>query len=318
MELSIIVPVYNVEKYLEKCINSLVNQTLAQSEYEIIIVNDGSPDNSQSIIERFAKQYTNIVPFIKENGGLSDARNYGIDKAKGDYIAFVDSDDYVDSRMYEVMLKKAREQDFDMVVCDFKEIYDNYEMQGSSRVKQDLLTRDEVRHAMLDFYPSAWNKIYKKELFENIRFKKGVWFEDVECLYRMFPKIKSVGVVKETFCFYMQRTGSISRSADLRIFHYVDNWNGVVEYYKSNGYMEEYRKELEFCYVRYLYATFIKACLKCDRKTYKCAMDIAIKEVKRHFRYYRSNSYFYSSMKGIYCVLFNKLLGEILYIIKSR
>lgn len=318
MDLSIIVPVYNVEDYLEKCIDSLVNQTLCSSKYEIIIVNDGSPDGSQDIIDRFAKEYPNIIALKKANGGLSDARNCGLDRAKGDYIAFVDSDDYVDSRMYEAMLKKAKEHDFDMVVCDFKEIYDNREVQGSSRVKTDLLTRDDVRHAMLDFYPSAWNKIYKKELFENIRYKKGVWFEDVECLYRMFPKIRSVGVIKETFYFYMQRVGSISKSADSRIFHYIDNWEGIVEYYESNGYMKEYKKELEFCYVRYLYATFIKACLKCDKKTYKHAVDIAIKEVKRHFGYYRLNSYFYSSLKGIYCVFFNKLLGEILYIIKTR
>ena len=318
MELSIIVPVYNVEQYLKRCLDSLVRQTLKRDCYEIIIVNDGSPDNSQSIIDTFADKYSNIVALQKQNGGLSDARNFGLERAKGDYIAFVDSDDYVDTRMYEVMLQKAKEQDFDMVVCDFKEVYDNYELQGSSRVTKDLLTKEDVRHAMLDFYPSAWNKLYKRELFAEIQFKKNVWFEDVECLYRLFPIIKNVGVVKETLYYYIQRAGSISKSMDPRIFHCVYNWNGIIEYYEQNNYMDMYEKEIEYCYVRYLYATFLKASLKYDRETYKKALNIAIEEVQKRYKGYRKNFYFYQSLKGIYCILFGRLLGEILYIIKGR
>jgi len=318
MELSIIVPVYNVEKYLEKCLNSLVEQSLDNSRYEVIVVNDGSPDKSQDIIDKFASEYPNVVGVQKSNGGLSDARNFGLDRAKGNYVAFVDSDDYVDIHMYEVMLEKAKDQDFDVVVCDFKEIYENYEIQGSSRVQKDLLDKDDVRRAMLDFYPSAWNKIYKRELFDKVRYKKGVWFEDVECLYRLFPNIKTVGVVKDPFYYYIQRSGSISKSTDSRIFHCVENWNGVIEYYKNNGYMDIYQKELEFCYVRYMYATFIKASLKYDKKTYRKALDTAIREVHQHFRNYRYNSYFYYSLKGIYCILFNKCVGELLYIIRGR
>ena len=318
MELSIIVPVYNVEQYLKRCLDSLVRQTLKRDCYEIIIVNDGSPDNSQSIIDTFADKYSNIVALQKQNGGLSDARNFGLERAKGDYIAFVDSDDYVDTRMYEVMLQKAKEQDFDMVVCDFKEVYDNYELQGSSRVTKDLLTKEDVRHAMLDFYPSAWNKLYKRELFAEIQFKKNVWFEDVECLYRLFPIIKNVGVVKETLYYYIQRAGSISKSMDPRIFHCIYNWNGIIEYYEQNNYMDMYEKEIEYCYVRYLYATFLKASLKYDRETYKKALNIAIEEVQKRYKGYRKNFYFYQSLKGIYCILFGRLLGEILYIIKGR
>lgn len=318
MELSIIVPVYNVEKYLKKCITSLVEQTLDDSLYEILIVNDGSPDQSQAIIEEYAKKYSNIVALVKENGGLSDARNYGLQRAKGRYIAFVDSDDYVDVRMYETMLQKAKEKDFDMVVCDFKEIYDDHELIGSSRVKKDLLCAEQVREAMVDFYPSAWNKLYKKELFERVQFKKGVWFEDVECLYRLFPMVHSVGVVNEPFYYYIQRAGSISKSTDPRIFHYVDNWNGVIEFYQQNGYMEAYRKEIEYSYVRYLYATFIKASLKYDKAAYQKALNTAILEVQKHFPKYRRNGYFYHSAKGIYCVLFNQIVGKLLYTVKKH
>ena len=93
MKVSVIVPVYNVEKYIKKCLNSLVNQTL--DEVEIVVVNDGSPDNSQKIIDEYTKKYKNIKSYVKKNGGLSDARNYGIKKATGKYISFVDSDDYI-------------------------------------------------------------------------------------------------------------------------------------------------------------------------------------------------------------------------------
>lgn len=318
MELSIIVPVYNVEQYLEKCLRSLVEQTLDKNRYEIIVVNDGSPDCSQEIIDKFSDEYSNIVALKKENGGLSDARNYGIQMARGEYLAFVDSDDYVDTRMYETMLEKAKTKDFDVVVCDFIEVYEDYNCRGNSRVKKELLSRDEVRKSMWDFYPSAWNKIYKRELFSTVQFKKGVWFEDVECLYRLFPHIQKVGVVKEAFYYYIQRSGSISKSTDPRIFHYVENWNGIIEYYKNNGYMERYKKEIEYSYVRYLYATFLKSSLKYDRETYQKALHTAMVEVKKHFRHYRWNRYFYYSFKGIYCLLFNKFLGELLYRIKGK
>lgn len=318
MELSIIVPVYNVEKYLEKCLLSLVNQTLENDKYEIIVVNDGSPDNSQNIIDKFVEDYANVIGLQKVNGGLSDARNYGLTYAKGRYVTFVDSDDYVDINMYKEMLGKAEESNFDIVVCDFIEVYEDREVRGTSRLQHDLVSKEDVRKAMLDFYPSAWNKIYKKELFTKIQFKKGIWFEDVECMYRLLPLVGTVGVVKKPFYYYIQRVGSISKSMDLRIFHCVDNWNGIVDYYKENGYMTKYGKEIEYCYVRYLYATFVKASLKYDNVNYKKAVRTAIASVKKQFPHYRKNSYFYGSLKGVYCVLFNPFIGEGLYLLKGR
>ena len=117
-KVSIIVPVYGVEEWLERCMESLVHQTL--QDIEIIVVNDGSPDNSQEIIDRYVKEYPDLVQgHIKENGGLSDARNYGLQYATGEYIAFVDSDDYVDVTMYEKLYKKAIEEESDAVTCAY-------------------------------------------------------------------------------------------------------------------------------------------------------------------------------------------------------
>lgn len=314
MKLSIIVPVYNVEKYLNKCLDSLVNQEL--KDMEIIVVNDGSPDRSQKIIEDYERRFPFVKGFVKENGGLSDARNYGIERAAGEYIAFVDSDDYVEKAMYQTMLRKAEEGDFDIVVCDFEEVYLSAVRRGYSRLKEDLLTKTAVKEHMNDIYPSAWNKIYKRKLFEKIRFKKNVWFEDVEMLYRMLPLVESVGVVHQAFYKYVQRQGSISKSSDARIFHYIDNWNGIIRYYKENDLFDEYHCELEYNYVRYLYATFIKTALKMDKVMFRKAIDTAIYNVKATFPLYRKNPYFYKSIKGWYLLFFNRYIAEILYFIK--
>ena len=121
MKVSIIVPVYNVESYLDKCLNSLVNQTL--KDIEIIVINDGSTDNSQKIIDKYSKKYKNIINITKENGGVSEARNLGLEKASGEYIGFLDSDDWIEPDMYELMYQKAKTENFDIVACDTQAIY---------------------------------------------------------------------------------------------------------------------------------------------------------------------------------------------------
>ena len=124
IKVSIIVPVYNVELYLEKCLLSVVNQTL--NEIEILVVNDGSKDNSQKIIEEFQLEYpTKIFGFTKENGGLSDARNFGIDRAKGQFLGFVDSDDYVSETMFEEMYNLAIKYDAEMTICNLQKVDEN-------------------------------------------------------------------------------------------------------------------------------------------------------------------------------------------------
>ena len=313
IKVSIIVPVYNVEKYLDKCLKSLVNQTL--KDIEIIVVNDGTKDNSQKIIDKYVKKYPKLVKsYIKENGGLSSARNYGLKYAKGKYIAFVDSDDYVETNMYQKLYDKAVEKDFDMVVCNLKYIYETKEVNAYSNINKDILTKEEIKKSMINIYPSAWNKLFNKRLFKNkILFKEKVWFEDVEFLYRLYPYINSIGTVEDYLYNYVQRKGAITSTFDERLFHYIDNFNGIVKFYKEKKFFYEYEKELEYCYVRYLYATFIKQASNFkDKKMYKKAVEEAIKNVKENFPNYRKNKYFYKSLKGIYLLLFNKFISKII------
>ena len=314
MKISVIVPVYNVENYLEKCLNSLVNQTL--KDIEIIVVNDGTKDNSQKIIDKFAKKYKNIKSFIKENGGISDARNFGIKKATAKYIGFIDSDDYIDKTMYEKLYNKIISNDYDMTICDLYRDYNGKLVYTDSHIKKDIYNKNEIKKEMLDLYPTVWNKLYKKELFDNLEFKKNVWFEDVELLYKLFPNLNKIGVVKEPLYYYVQREGSITSKVNSKIYNYIDNFNGLIEYYKKNKLYNDYKDILEYSYVRYIYATFMKRVLAFDYDEYKKALNIATSNVKKNFKSYRLNKHFYKSLKGIYLILFNKPLAIIIYKIR--
>ncbi len=319
VKVSVIVPVYNVEKYLKKCLDSLVKQTL--NDIEIIVVNDGSPDNSQAIIDDYVSRYKNIRSYKKKNGGLSDARNYGLKYAKGDYISFVDSDDYIDESMLEKMYTKAISNNFDLVVCNLKEVDEGGAIlkEVSSNIFKDTYGVS-IKSVMLNLYPSAWNKLYRKELFNHkVFFKKGVWFEDVEFIYRLIPYIKSIGIVSDALYFYVQRKGAITKTFDKRLYNYIDNWNGIIKFYKEKNFYLDYRKELEFCYVRYLYATFIKQATNYkDKKEYMMAVETAIKNVNENFPKYRKNNCFYHNIKGVYLLIFNKKIADLYYSFKNK
>lgn len=310
MKVSVIVPVYNVEEYLSKCLVSLVKQEL--KEIEIIVINDGSPDDSQSIIDEYQKKFPNIKAYKKENSGLSDTRNMGIKYAKGEYIAFVDSDDSVTPDMYLKMYEKAKTEDFDIVTCDVKYVYSDHEDIIKTTPYKDT---SNIKELFIDFYPAVCTKLFKRELLvnNNMLFKSGVWYEDVEFMYRLLPYVKNVGVIHEPFYEYLQREKSITSTISPKVYDYIHNMNGIVEYYKEKNLFDSYKKELEYAYVRYVYATFIKTCLGYDREEYLKAVDEAIKNVNEHFPNYRKNKYFYKSKKGLYLVMFNKTIAKILY-----
>jgi len=315
---SIIVPVYNVEKYIEKCLDSLVNQTL--ENIEIVIVNDGSPDKSQKIIDKYEKKYKQIKSYVKENGGVSSARNYGIEKANGDYITFVDSDDYVELDFCEKLYKKAIQGNFDIVVCDLKYIYPNKTINISSKFDEDINDKEKLKLYMTKMYPVVWNKLFKKELFEkNIRFKLNVWYEDVEFLHNLYPYIKSIGVIKESLYNYFQRDGSITYVFDKRLYDYVYNWDSIISFYKEHKLYNEYKEELEYSHVRYVYATFVKrlANIK-NKKEYDEGVNFAINKIKSYYPNYKKNKYLKSfSFKNIYLKYFNKTIANFIYIVKK-
>lgn len=256
-KVSVVVPIYNVEEYLERCIESLVKQTL--EDIEIILVNDGSRDKSGTIAQEFQKKYPDKIKYVeKENGGLSDARNYGMKYATGEYIAFLDSDDYIEKNAYKVMYKKAKEEDSDYVECDFIWEY-------PEKSKKDEQIKYANKNEMLAFVRVvAWNKLIRREVItnNNIEFPKGLRYEDVEFTYKLIPHINKFSYVNEFFIHYTQRKNSIANVQNEKtaeIFEVLDN---VITYYKQNNFYDEYKEELEYNYARYLLCSSLKRICK--------------------------------------------------------
>ena len=260
-KVSVIVPIYNVEKYLEKCINSLLSQTL--EDIQIILVNDGSKDNSGNIAKEYEKNNKNRIIYVeKENGGLSDARNYGLKYATSDFIAFLDSDDYIEKNAYEEMYNKAIEENADYVECDFIWEFPN-------KIRVDKQYPYKNKKEMLSFVRVvAWNKLIKRQLItdNNLEFPKGLRYEDIEFTYKIIPFVNKFAYVDKPFIHYVQREGSIANVQNERtaeLFTVLDN---VIEFYKENNIYDEYRDELEYNYARYLLCSSLKRMCKIKDK----------------------------------------------------
>lgn len=210
--ISVIVPIYKVEKYLKKCVESILEQTY--NNLDIILVDDGSPDNCGDIIEEFRKKDERIRTIHQKNGGLSDARNSGIKIAKGKYIVYIDSDDWIEKNMIEVLYKDIIKTNSDISVCEFVEEddfqnilstkkYNNEIIEFNSKealkslIKQDILTNH------------AWNKLYKASLFEGIEYPKGQLMEDVSTTYKLFEKANKIVYQNTSLYHYIQRETSI-------------------------------------------------------------------------------------------------------------
>ena len=226
--ISIIVPIYNVEEYLENCLISIQNQTY--KNIEVLMVNDGSKDDSISIMERFANNDKRFVVIRKENGGLSDARNFGMDYAKGQYFLFIDGDDIIEKEMVEVMLGKAITEDCEIVACDMLYQYPD----GSSKLASGgSFTKASFseNHDLILVNNSACNKLYHRSLFDDISFIKGLWYEDLATIPVLLAKANSVYKVDAPYYIYVQRGGSIVHTANKKIFDIYTSIEYVKEYF---------------------------------------------------------------------------------------
>ena len=213
--ISVIIPAYNVEKYIEKCVDSITNQTY--KNLEIILVDDGSTDNTGRLCDCFAKNDQRIKVIHKQNGGLSDARNFGIDIAKGKYILLIDSDDYVDSIIVEFLYNDLKNNNADISTCLAQDFLENSKIklkENGKNFNSVLGTESALENLMYlkNVTVSAWGKLYKKELFNNIRYPKGKLYEDLPTTYRLFSNAKIVSMNTKKLYYYLIRKGSIMNS----------------------------------------------------------------------------------------------------------
>ncbi len=215
VDISIIIPVYNVEKYLKQCLDSVINITKINTQ--IIIVNDGSTDNSESIINEYLKTQNNIVYISQLNKGLSIARNIGLQHAIGDYIIFLDSDDYLDTKHINELYNKAKENNSDILIYGYKYFYDNSNKFHNSVFRYNENSKyngSKIANEMLVGYVKgyAWNKLINRNYLINnkLEFENGVYIEDYFPIFRLIHNCNSIYFYNNNIYNYRQRPGSIS------------------------------------------------------------------------------------------------------------
>ncbi|MFV0479261.1 MAG: glycosyltransferase family 2 protein [Anaerorhabdus sp.] len=229
-KVSIIVPVYNVENYVDRCIQSLVKQDYAF--LEILLINDGSTDSSAAKCQKWALDDERIRVIDKENGGLSDARNAGMKEATGEYLLFVDSDDFIKENMISEMMMEVVNQQSDICVCDMEYYYDDESTKfssGGSFVSGNVKENPEL----LLINNSACNKLFNRRLFKEIEFPVGRVYEDLATIPKLLFEANKIVKVDKAFYVYYQREGSIVHTANLKIFDVYDAIAGCIKHFEE-------------------------------------------------------------------------------------
>ena len=243
--LSVIVPCYNGEKFIGRCLESLVNQTL--KDIEIIVINDGSTDNSQDIIDSYANKYHNIKAYKIPNSGIADARNFGVSKVETPYFGFLDCDDYTDVTMFEKMYNKAIETNAQVVVSNF------YWVKGKKKKLEKEGPYNTGKDMLIHLFAVLWNKIYDTAFVRstNIRFPSGNRYEDAYFLYCLAPNIERLAFVDEAFVHYVQHENSITHNNNEEVKNMITIFDNILNYYAHTNRYDEYHDELEYLHIKF-------------------------------------------------------------------
>lgn len=320
-KVSIIVPVYGVEKYIDKCLDSLVKQSL--KEIEVIVVNDGTKDNSQKIIDKYVKKYPDkIKSFIKENGGQGSARNYGLEKVSGEYIGYVDSDDFIEKDMYKKLYNKAKEKDYDIVVCGNYNVSEDYQNKNV-----DVFINNYNTDLENIFFGkmAVWNKIYKRDILikNKLEFKEKVWYEDLAFTLKAIMNSNTFAFIDEPLYDYLIREGSTMNNSNVqRNLEILDAFNDILSYIKHNK-KEEYFSKIEFLAIDHIYISAIVRVLKADadKNIKKETIEKLINYMNKNFPNYKSNKYINTLSKNrkiIYKLINMKMYSLINLVFKIK
>ncbi len=294
--ISVIVPVYNVERYVKKCLDSVLAQTI--ENIEIIVVDDGSTDTSGVICDEYAKRDNRIHVYHKTNGGLSSARNYGIERATGSYFGFVDSDDYIDPDMYEVLLNNLLKYDADMSLCGLYDVFNGKPRKVNTDNRTFEATVEETIKIVLEAKitsVTAVNKLYKRELFTFVRYSEGKTSEDAFIILDLLMKCKKTVITTAQKYYYIHRPGSITTA------RFNPSILDVLEAYNKNyKIIEDYYPNLiDVAKMRLCWAHFyvLDRLVLDTTKQYKELQDCVISFIKNNYSYIISCPYFTVSRK---------------------
>ena len=288
MKVSVIIPVYNTKGYLSQCFDSLVNQTL--EDIEILVVDDGSTDGSAQIIKEYEQKYPQkFKGFFKENGGQASARNLALKYAKGEYLGFVDSDDWVDAEMYTEMYEKAKAEEADIVICDTTDHYP---------------TRDVYHHASqfeskFSVTPSACNKIFRREFVGDIRFPEGLWYEDFEFTTKSLMLTEKIGVIHKSFyhchCREVSTMTNNNAEKNLDMLTVLGNLTRFVE---EKGMAKKYKDVLEYLYLDHVLITTVNRIKVQKNKNKNKVIKQMVSEVKKRYPKFYKDAVFTQMAKN--------------------
>ena len=279
-KLSVIIPVYKTEKYLNRCIESVLNQTF--TDFECILVDDGSPDNCGKICDEYAKKDKRIRVIHKENGGLSDARNAGIEASKGEYLSFIDSDDWVHPQMLEILYHGIVNNNVLLSVCAYEEVEQEKKIKNIEnpifqiRNGMDFLTEDNVTAVV------AWNKLYHKNLFEDIRYPIGKINEDEFVTYKILYRAGVIAFCAEKLYMYFVNMEGITKSKNtLKSMDMFDAFEQRLDFFngKNNKVFDE-TVSLLFCLTEERYNKCVENnCIECKK--------IVAKKMQKYLKAYK-------------------------------
>ena len=286
-KVSVIIPVYNVEKYLEECIQSVLKQTY--KNLEIILVDDGSKDNSGNICDEYAKRDERIKVIHKKNGGLSDARNAGIDICTGEYIAFLDSDDFIEEDMYEFLVKNLEKAKADISICQVYYVYKNAKQTTHTpNVYLEMNSSEAIKYVnMLGYYTvAAYDKLYKREIFENIRYPVGKVNEDWYIICQVLDKANKIVYSSEPKYNYRKRRGSITDDKKINL-GMMDASKQCLEFVE-----QKYPENTEIATQMYIYASMnTYNTIKAKTKEAKALRKKIKQEIKKRYKTIKLQNY---------------------------
>lgn len=314
-KVSVIVPVYNTEKYLGKCLDSLVNQTL--QEIEIVVIDDGSTDSSSEIIREYQSRYPEkIVVFTQKNSGQGIARNKGLKLCNGEYIGFLDSDDFVKVTMFGQMYDKAKKNNADYVACGYTDI--TYQDNRIIELKKYISSKVAKSNKDMFFgaLASPFIHLYQREILNlaDATFTEGKIYEDTAFYLKVIPHIRKIAVIEEPLAYRVRHkkstTASISSEKVNQIFSVLDD---TIAYYCDHNLWDEYKDELTYFCVKILLCSSMMRIFRVqDKKSRKLLVNDTITYIEHNFENYRNNLYLKKpNAINFYMRSFNKKTAEI-------
>lgn len=254
IKVSVVIPVYNGEGYIKRCLDSLAKQTL--ESIEIIVVNDGSTDNTLSVLQQYDERYPNLFKiFTVVNGGQGIARNFGAKQAKGKYLCFIDSDDYTHPEMLQKLYDSAENNQSDLVICSYYRLNEQGEILYSEM--------DKVRNIKINMNTSPWNKLFLKEKWDKyqIKFSEELWYEDLEATLTYLLISENISYIKEPLYYYVQRENSSINKYDQRIEDIFKVTDNIYNFAKKNNVLEKNKQELEYYFIMHLVFGHLSRCV---------------------------------------------------------